>query len=769
MQSKPTNAHGAHGSPPATLTPSDIYYVIFKHKWMILGFSAVGLIAAVALVLVSPPPYVSEAKLLIRYVEDSKTMTMPGADAQVRSVGFGGGEGVLQSEADIITSLDVAASAADAIGVAKVLGKNSAVTNREAAALAIRRGLTVRVPKQGNVLELSYKHSDVTLVQPILRKIIEGYYKKHVEIHKNLGVLDNFLSEETDRLTQSLRQTEEELRSLKTKAQVVSLDETRKVHADRYATLRRELDLAEADLSERVAALNEMQKANLSTAAALSSSTNGTNTLAQSRPKPPSAVISEYRRLNMRLEAATRQENEILARFSPDSPRAKEFRTTIAALEEKKQELETANPGLLDEQVSLSGNSNDRRGVDLMVETTRVAALQARAKTLNAQLEKVKADAGLVDDIETQYLALQRKKEQQELQYKYYSKSLDQARVDSQLGTGKLSNINEIQSPSVPLRDAKDLNKKVAVTAAGGVGLGLGLAFLLELVLNQAVRKPADVERQFDLPVFLTIPHLNGKKPKAIGANGAHVAPLPQLPSGTADEAHKAFGNDLAVADGRIGGVGEIEVWDEDHRMHPYAEALRDRLVTFFEIKGMTHKPKLVAVTSCSRGAGVTTMAAGLAASLSETGDGNVLLVDMNVEGGAAHPFFRGKPGLADLLAGGGRSAAQVQEQLFLVHGTGGDEALPKSLHKRLAHLLPKLHASDYDYIIFDMPPVTQTSVTPRLAGFMDMVFIVVDGDKTNREWLKHANQMLKQSKANIAAVFNKRREYVPRWLHHEF
>jgi len=35
---------------------------------------------------------------------------------------------------------------------------------------------------------------------------------------------------------------------------------------------------------------------------------------------------------------------------------------------------------------------------------------------------------------------------------------------------------------------------------------------------------------------------------------------------------------------------------------------------------------------------------------------------------------------------------------------------------KRFASLMPKLKASDYDYIIFDMPPVTQTSMTPRLA-----------------------------------------------------
>src|SRR5207249_7960773 len=70
--------------------------------------------------------------------------------------------------------------------------------------------------------------------------------------------------------------------------------------------------------------------------------------------------------------------------------------------------------------------------------------------------------------------------------------------------------------------------------------------------------------------------------------------------------------------------------------LRPFYETLRDRLISFFELKNLTHKPKLVAMTSCGEGAGVTTTAAGLAACLSETGDGNVLLVDMNLQQGAA-------------------------------------------------------------------------------------------------------------------------------------
>ena len=80
--------------------------------------------------------------------------------------------------------------------------------------------------------------------------------------------------------------------------------------------------------------------------------------------------------------------------------------------------------------------------------------------------------------------------------------------------------------------------------------------------------------------------------------------------------------------------------------MHSHYDALRDRLVTYFESINLTRKPKLVAVTSTDKGAGVSTIAAGLAASLSETGDGRVLLVDMNRGTGAAQQFIHGKPEL---------------------------------------------------------------------------------------------------------------------------
>jgi len=66
------------------------------------------------------------------------------------------------------------------------------------------------------------------------------------------------------------------------------------------------------------------------------------------------------------------------------------------------------------------------------------------------------------------------------------------------------------------------------------------------------------------------------------------------------------------------------------------------------------------------------------------------------------------------------------------------------------------------------MPPVTQTSVTTRLAGFMDTVMLVVESEKTDRDVVNQANQLLLQSKANVTAVLNKTKTYVPARLVHD-
>jgi len=145
--------------------------------------------------------------------------------------------------------------------------------------------------------------------------------------------------------------------------------------------------------------------------------------------------------------------------------------------------------------------------------------------------------------------------------------------------------------------------------------------------------------------------------------------------------------------------------------------------------------------------------------------------VDMNLEHGAAQHFFKGNAccGLDIALDKETKNEAMVKENLYVVSGESKNYELSRILPKRFATLVPKFEASEYDYIIFDMPAVSQTSVTARLARFMDMILLVVESEKTDREVVQQVNGWLAESGATVGAVLNKTRKYIPSSLHSDF
>ena len=75
---------------------------------------------------------------------------------------------------------------------------------------------------------------------------------------------------------------------------------------------------------------------------------------------------------------------------------------------------------------------------------------------------------------------------------------------------------------------------------------------------------------------------------------------------------------------------------------------------------------------------------------------------------------------------------------------------------------MPDLKMNGYDYIVFDMPPVSQTSMTPRLSGHMDMVFLVIESEKTSQHRAVEASELMRGAQARVAAILNKCKAHVP-------
>ena len=719
----------------------DIYFTLFRHKWKILLFSTSGFLAVLALLIFKPPLYESRAKLDILYVVQGKSFNPAGEGANTVSPNERG-YGIIQTELEILQSLDVVMEAVQTIGAEKILAKAGGGNSTNEAAGLIAKNLTAEPSPGSSVIQVSLQHPDPEMVQSILSKIIASYFKKQAEIHQGSVMFGDFSIQETNRLYKEIAQTKEELKNARSATGVFSIDAADKSYDEQVSQIRNNLFTAQAELVERKEILKEMSNALSSTP----ESTNAGTEISNDK-------VDEYRNVCTRLGLLRKKEQELLLQYTDQSVPIKDLRAQIAGNETFKKKLETEDPRLTSLGVSLG--VADHPVFSSSDNAAQISALEARIKVLNSQLSQIQSDAAKMDESREIISELKQREQREEAELEYFQRNLEQARIDTMIGAGKAPNIGVIQSPSPPVKQwPKKLKKMAAILAVGGIATGLALAFLIEMFLDRSLKRPVEIEAKLGLPLFISIPDFTKNGYPRAKIEGKKTLLL-------SETAGKDASENAALAP-----------WNRQHPLRRFCEGLRDRLIVHFEVKNVTHKPKLVAVTSCAKGAGVSSVAAGLAASLSETGDGNVLLVDMNVEGGAAQQFYKGKLGCGvdAALEVEARKGAQIQENLYVAtQPMSAGENLPSVLPKHLMGLIPKLRASDYDYIIFDMPAVTQTSMTPRLARLMDMVLLVIESEKTNQDVAKKVISLLGETKANVTTVLNKTRSYVPSKLHQEY
>lgn len=724
----------------------DIYYTLFRHKWLILVCAFGGALAAYAAIKLSPPPFVSTAKLLVRYVQDKQTITASGDESRVRSPSQGS-EAIMQTEAEILKSYDLALTVADAIGPDRIVRADDSIDVRKAAAGVIQSGL--KVETRSSIISAMWEGNDPTLVQPVLDQIVSSYLKRHVQLHSSSGVVDEALTQQTDQLRARLNDTENELRRAKEKAGVISIEDAKHELSAQSTALEKEIYAAQVDVAERRTTLNAMAGRLLEAG----------DTPVQSTPEEKRTV---YRQIVSHLQTLYQREQEMLAQFTPETPMVQRIRAQILENEGLKQRLEHDFPQLSGLAVSRTSQTSEQNAsvFDPTLEAALLRARETRVKVLTEQLAEIRSRLASLTAVESSITELQRKKDMEDEQYRYFSKNLEQARIDEALGSGRVSGISVLQAPSPPAQNFKKLMKILMMLALGGVGAGVGLAFAIELFIDQSVRRPSEVESKLDLPLFMVIPRL-----KVGHGSPSLLGPTRQL-LGAGNRA-----NDAAAHQGEHSSIPTPLILSSvNQELRTFLDALRNRIVYNFEMRSITRKPKLVAVTSCGSESGVSTVAAGLAASLSETGDGNVLLVDMNPDRKMTRYFHRGdlKIGLDDVLTEDKRDDALVSENLYMVSQSSAEDRMTWVLPKHFASIVPKLKASDYDYIIFDLPPVSQISATPQIARFMDQVLMVVESGKTSRDAVKRAGRMLADAGATVGVILNKTRSFVPSALDSE-
>ena len=726
----------------------DVLYTIFRHWRLIVIFALMGVGGAVAVRFVRPPMYESQAKLAVRFVQDVLGTDTNDPEKQIQSTSFSV-QSIMDTEVENIKSFDTACAVATNFGAAKILAYRGGGDDAMMAAGIIASGITVEPPRTATIT-ITFRHPDETIVQPVMGEIVKTYKRRHREMRLLVG-LEEEINIQLEEKGRKLTATENELKKLMTDAGIVELGDSMKGELERINEIEKEMFNAELDLTARRARLGEM----------VSSSTNISASVPPEKAEEYSAVVA-------RIKVFKRSKERYLEELKEDHPRVIGVQKMIDLSNRQKTELESAYPALATLYAGGSGavsHGTNSAAVDLASELAEIKRLTQTVDALKIMLSNKQASAFRIKDVEPRIVELQRRRDAELKHYNSSLSALESARSGAK-ASSDLGGIYDLQLPSPPGLDNKKLMKLMGAVFGGCVAMGLAIAFLIDMFLDRTVRRTSDVKRSMRMPVFLSIPDAiwtNKKLLPLSSSNGSlRSRNIAVVDGKSKDQKAKTQDSNTALAP-----------WRPDHYLQSQIEGLRERVITYFEVHNLNHKPKLVALTACNDGAGVTTLSAGLASALSRAGEGSVLLVD--IQSGSSFAFYKGNAGCGPSVKMKSQAEAEQEKDsssdmtLATVKSeTDRWEKISKSLPRSFNELLPNLDVNEYDYIVFDMAAVSPSSVTPRMAGHMDLVLLILECEKTGQLAARQAANLMGESRANMVVVLNKWRNYVPAGLTHE-
>jgi Mrp family chromosome partitioning ATPase len=178
-----------------------------------------------------------------------------------------------------------------------------------------------------------------------------------------------------------------------------------------------------------------------------------------------------------------------------------------------------------------------------------------------------------------------------------------------------------------------------------------------------------------------------------------------------------------------------------------------------------------LAITSCQRGEGVSTVAAQLAVTAALSDARRVLLVDANIAYPALHKMLGVTPNADQSDQTRRQPSVQPTRHknlglLSAVSFSGNDATNLFCSTERFAHLV--LASKRYfDLVICDMPATNQANSPLDLFQFFDGVLLVAEAERVRWEVAVRTRQRLAQAGANLlGVVLNKRTHHVPNWLY---
>jgi capsular exopolysaccharide synthesis family protein len=405
-------------------------------------------------------------------------------------------------------------------------------------------------------------------------------------------------------------------------------------------------------------------------------------------------------------------------RFSADSRYSaltRELSARQRELDEWSGKLKEKHPYIIAARRQIKALEGDRKDDLVMVEKSRtayIARFKTKALGYPKLIEEYTAEVFDATQPRAEFLRLQEEEKRVRQQLDDLSASqLSLTRMGSD--EEQISNLSSGGGSPQPVGP----NRPYIIAAGAGFGLILAAAIIFLLHrLDDRLENPEDIEAKLDEPILGQLPEVDKKH---------YVEGYLIL---TRMKAHTMF-----------------------------AESLRGvRSALLLSPEGSSKR--MLAVTSAVPGDGKTTFTANFAITLANSGN-KTLLIDADLRRGNVHGYFEQplEGGLAEVLQGRLSIKEATREtgisNLWFMRA-GERPANPSELliGPATKELVKELRG-EFDYVVFDCPPLTAIDDTFSIAAYLDGLFFVVRAAKTSIRFAKMGLNAIHQRGAPILGL----------------
>ncbi|MDP6556092.1 MAG: GumC family protein [Pirellulaceae bacterium] len=466
-------------------TQRDAYRILFRFKWRAMAvFVAIIAIVVFSLIMI-PRAYISEARLFVKTGRESVTLDPTATTGQNVMVNDSR-EGEVRSLEDVLRSRVLLENVVDDLGEKMVLGSTTdgplsawlktagiadSIDRREKAIHRLQKTIVVANARRSAVVTIRAKASSPETAQRIVTAFSNAYYRLHHRVHRTEGS-EQFFESQTALLKQQLADTTSQLRDLKNRVGLVSVESQRDIIEGQIKSLGRELILAEAARSSVISRISALQLAHPD--------------VSRNAKHEAATTVSPKALDDMRDQLYTLQiqQREMSARYNAGHPRLLAMRAQVDGARYLLEELE------------------------LQIEESRAASLTAQIDNLDQEHRSQIARLQQLNENEVQIRELERNAELLRANYMTYARSRELARISNDLDARQISNVNLIQPATLVTKPVSPQKLPILVLGLLAAVFGAAGVALAGNWLDQSLTSPEDIESQRSLPVLLTIPRI---------------------------------------------------------------------------------------------------------------------------------------------------------------------------------------------------------------------------------------------------------------------